>query len=316
MHPSLLSLSFSNTVPFFSPIKPAKFPFSFQSYYPNRPCRPSVRFRCSALSFVNDACLTHPKQLQKPSPAEVCRTIMELSTTGTISAIAPEGSPVGIGARFVIDTQGTPVLCLKDPGQLFNTSGPSSFHVQEQLELSRSRMRQCTLLGNLKKLDDRLQLKNLRPRWEKKFGEEMDEDLIYVITVDRVLQIEDFEEMVWITSMEYINAKPDPLRDFAVKILYEIEAKHAEDVKRLCSVYFETQFLVTDAKLAWLDRLGFDLYMYAEEGVFTARIPFPREVTDEKSVKSSFNSMFHLAWEVEKGYVPGIEKVSFLKKIR
>lgn len=73
---------------------------------------------------------------------------------------------------------------------------------------------------------------------------------------------------------------------------------------------------VTDAKLVWIDRLGFDLYIYADEGISTARVPFPREVSDEKGVKSSLNSMFHLAWEVEKGYVvPDFEKIKFVKKI-
>jgi len=77
------------------------------------------------------------------------------------------------------------------------------------------------------------------------------------------------------------------------------------------------QLQVTDTKITWIDHLGFDLYMYSDRGVFAARVPFPREVTDEKGVKSSFNSMSHLAWEIEKSFViPDFEKVKCLKKIR
>ena len=74
---------------------------------------------------------------------------------------------------------------------------------------------------------------------------------------------------------------------------------------------------VLDAKLVWVDRLGFDMRLRSpENGVFEVRIPFPREVTDEKGAKSSFNCMSQLAWEVEKNYsVPDFKKVKQLKKI-
>jgi hypothetical protein len=74
---------------------------------------------------------------------------------------------------------------------------------------------------------------------------------------------------------------------------------------------------VADVKMIWVDRLGFDLHARSAEGVFAVRVPFPREVSDEKGVKSSFNMMSHHAWEVEKSYAsPEFEKVQFLKKVR
>lgn len=74
---------------------------------------------------------------------------------------------------------------------------------------------------------------------------------------------------------------------------------------------------VTEAKMVWVDRFGFDMRLTSpQSGIFEARIPFPREVTDEKGVKSSFNGMSQLAWEVEKNYhVPDFKKVKQLKKI-
>jgi hypothetical protein len=72
-----------------------------------------------------------------------------------------------------------------------------------------------------------------------------------------------------------------------------------------------------DVKMIWVDRLGFDLHICSEEGIFAVRIPFSREVADEKAVKSSFNMMSHHAWEVERSYVaPEFEKVQLLKKVR
>ncbi|KAJ4968168.1 hypothetical protein NE237_014869 [Protea cynaroides] len=72
-----------------------------------------------------------------------------------------------------------------------------------------------------------------------------------------------------------------------------------------------------EAKLIWVNWLGFDVHLLSPEGdTFEVRVPFPREVTDEKSTKLSFNCMSQFAWAVEKNYsVPTFEKVKHLKQI-
>lgn len=74
---------------------------------------------------------------------------------------------------------------------------------------------------------------------------------------------------------------------------------------------------VCDAKMLWVDRLGFDVRFRSPlNDVFEARIPFPREVTDEKGAKSSFNCMSQFAWEVEKNFhAAEFEKVKQVKKM-
>ncbi|KAK8964600.1 hypothetical protein KSP40_PGU011712 [Platanthera guangdongensis] len=309
---SLLPVSSHIALPnFFVPNLPRR-PFQIQTEISKFSSHHFSGIQCSALSVP----IHTSKFNSKTSPAEVSRTIMELSSTGTLSAISSDGYPLGIGARFVVDAQGAPVLCLNEPRKLFAPGGSSSFHVQ--LEQSRLRMSQCTLLGNLDKLHDMLILKKLCTSWEKKFGEQVDEGLLYVIKVDRILLIEDFkEDTVWVTPKDYLNAEPDPLRNCAEKIVCEMDTKHAEDILRICNVYVDSQFQVTDAKLIWVDRLGFDLYIYSKDETCTVRIPFPREVSNEKAAKSSFNSMFHLAWEMEKGcVVKDFDKVKVLRVVR
>lgn len=70
--------------------------------------------------------------------------------------------------------------------------------------------------------------------------------------------------------------------------------------------------------MVWVDRLGFDMRLSCPlQGTFEARIPFPREVTDEKGAKSSFNCMSQLAWEVEKNFhPPDFQKVKQLKQVK
>lgn len=255
-------------------------------------------------------------QKVKPNKAEVSRTIVELSSVGTLSGFGQESWPLGVGVRFAVDNEGTPVLCLNDSINALFGGQKCSLHVQ--LQQSKLRTPQCTIQGSLQKPDDSLVLKRLCSVWKKRFGVEVDEDLMYVIAVERVLQIEDFaEDGEWVTSVEYKLANPDPLRDFAEKIVDEINAHSMEDIHRFCNVYVDTDFQVSDAKMVWVDRLGFDMRIRSlQNDVFEVRIPFPREVVDEKGVKSSFNCMSQLAWEVEKNYqIPEFEKVNQLKKI-
>lgn len=252
----------------------------------------------------------------KPSSAEVSRTIMELSSTGTLSTLTQEGWPLGIGVHFAVDSQGTPILFLNDSRRSFFADNRSTLHVQ--LEQCGLRTPQCSILGNLDKPDDKMASKRFQSIWRKKFGEEVDEDLIYIVSVERVLHMADLgEDGLWVTSTDYKMANPDPLRDFAEKLVLEINAHNSEDLYRFCNIYADLDFQVLDAKMVWVDRFGFDIRVKSTQNdVFEVRIPFPREVADEKGAKSSFNGMSQLAWEVEKNFqVPDFEKVKQVKKI-
>ncbi|XP_059641800.1 glutamyl-tRNA reductase-binding protein, chloroplastic isoform X2 [Cornus florida] len=244
--------------------------------------------KCS-VSVVSEPTQLKSTSNDKPFPAEVSRTIMELSSVATLSTLTQDGWPLGIGVRFAVDSDGTPVLCLNVSNRQFSIDRRSSLHVQK-----------------------------LHSIWKKKFEEEVDEDLIYVVAVERVLQIEDFkEDGIWVTSSDYRMANPDPLRDFAEKIVNEINIHNIEDIHRFCNIYVDLDFQVTEAKMVWVDRLGFDMRLSCpQNGIFEVRIPFPREVMDEKGAKSSFNCMSQRAWEVEKNYhAPDFKKVKQLKKI-
>ncbi|KAK3121242.1 hypothetical protein QOZ80_8BG0649190 [Eleusine coracana subsp. coracana] len=251
----------------------------------------------------------------RPSAAEVARTVVELAPSGTLSVVGSDGWPLGVGARFVSDAAGAPALCLAT-ADVAVPDARSSFHVEFQQ--SGARTPQCTVLGALTKPSDDAVLKKLSTRWQKKFGEEIDQDLLYLISVERILHMEDFnEDGMWVVPSEYTSAEPDPLRNLAESIVDEMNNKNSEDVHRIYNIYVESDVQVADVKMIWVDRLGFDLHVHSGEGIFAVRIPFSREVSDEKGFKSSFNMMAHHAWEVEKSYSsPEFEKVQFLKKVR
>ncbi|KAG2243112.1 hypothetical protein Bca52824_095045 [Brassica carinata] len=269
--------------------------------YPSRP----ISLRCS-VSTASDTPLTATNHhlsssTHKPLPAEVSRSIMELSSVGTLSTLTHDGWPLGVGVRFAVEQDGTPVLCLN---RTFSPEKRSSLHVQ--LDQCGLRTPQCTIQGSISRPGDDNSLKRLSAIWRKKFGEEVEEDSLYVVAVDRVLQMEDFMEAgVWVASSDYKNASPDPLRDVAEDIVNKINANNMEDIFRFCNVYVDLDFVVSETKMIWMDRLGFDLRVWSPRGVY-----------DMKGAKSSFNGMSQLAWEVEKSYCPAdFNKVKLLKQV-
>lgn len=266
--------------------------------------------------MVSDPSKSELSANQKPFPAEVSRTIAELASSATLSALTQDGWPLGIGVRFSVDSEGTPLLCFNDTFTNFLAETRTGLHLQ--LDQCGLRTPQCLIQGKLGKPTDKAASKKLLTLWKKKFGTEVDEDLLYTVSVERILYMEDFgEDGVWVTSMDYKSANPDPLRDFAKKLVNEINDHNSEDVLRFCNIYAQLDFQVLDAKMVWVDRLGFDVRVRSTTNdVYEVRIPFPREVTDEKGAKSSFNGMSQLAWEVEKNFqVPDFEIVKNWKKI-
>lgn len=61
---------------------------------------------------------------------------MELATVGTLSTLTQEGRPLGIGVRFAVDPEGTPVLSLNATNKHFPFDTKSSLHVQVRPSLS------------------------------------------------------------------------------------------------------------------------------------------------------------------------------------
>lgn len=287
-----------------------QFPYKSSQFKPHNTTLPTPRL-CILSSVATESITTN----NKPSPAEVCRTIMELSSVATLSTLTPHGFPLGIGVRFAVEPeQGTPILCFNP--SFYPSDSKSSLHVQ--LEQCGLRTPQCTIQGCLAKPQDASMLKKLQLIWKKRFNEDVDENLIHIVAVERILQTEDFmEDGVWFNSLDYKMAVPDPLRDSAESIIHEINTNNMEDIHRFCNIYVDLNFQVSEANMIWVDRLGFDVRLTSPQNdVFEVRIPFPREVTDEKGAKSSFNCMSQLAWEMEKHYhAQDYNKVNQLKKV-
>ncbi|PSR96235.1 Glutamyl-tRNA reductase-binding protein [Actinidia chinensis var. chinensis] len=195
------------------------------------PCRKSLiqqPLRCP-VSGPTHLELTIP---HKPLPDEVSRTIMELSSVGTLSTRTQEGWPFGLGVRFALDSEGTSIICLNASNRQFSMDRRSTLHVQ--LEQCGLRTLKCTIQGSLDKPEDEMLLK----------------------------------DGIWITSSDYKLANPAPLWEFAERIVVEISTHNMEDVCRFCNIFVDLDFEVSEAKMVWVDRLGFDMRLSSPRMAF------------------------------------------------
>jgi hypothetical protein len=86
------------------------------------------KFSLQVISTDSPSSVTESKT--KLSPAEVSRSIMDLAQAGTLSALSNDTWPLAIGARFVLDPEGAPALCLNPAHRSLAVDTRSSFHVK------------------------------------------------------------------------------------------------------------------------------------------------------------------------------------------
>ncbi|KAG6549799.1 hypothetical protein Mapa_008780 [Marchantia paleacea] len=245
----------------------------------------------------------------RPSPAEAARTIVDISNEGTLSTLTETDSwPTATAVRFALDAQGNPVFrfsssALHTRNLAFDNR--ASLHVQ--LEQPGRQKPQCTLRGRIVKAEEPDLQQKLEIAWERRFGiERAQDDAYFIMVVEQALQSQDMgEEEVWMSSDDYSSAVADPLREFAVKIVDDMNQKHWEDVRRFTNVYAGLDVEVEEVSMTWVDRLGFDLRVLTKSReMLEIRIPFVREVTDERDARSSLTMMAQIAWERERSYNP------------
>ncbi|XP_002973412.2 glutamyl-tRNA reductase-binding protein, chloroplastic [Selaginella moellendorffii] len=236
----------------------------------------------------------------RPSPAESARTLMEVCSEGTLSTLSSDGWPIGSTVQFALDVNGSPVFCLRPPtlhAKNLGDDSRSSLHAQLD---QNGRRAQCTLKGRI----SRAEKSKLDTVWERRFGEDCPEEHdLFTMNVEEVFQCQDLsEEEVWVSGVDYTGATSDPLKDYAPRIVEDMNKKNWEDILRFCRVYAHLEAEVEQASLTWVDRLGFDMRVLTRSPprIMEIRIPFEREALDERDARSLLTMMGQVAWEKER----------------
>eukprot|EP00475_Leptophrys_vorax_P035957 TRINITY_DN59971_c0_g1_i1.p1 TRINITY_DN59971_c0_g1~~TRINITY_DN59971_c0_g1_i1.p1 ORF type:complete len:367 (-),score=4.04 TRINITY_DN59971_c0_g1_i1:183-1283(-) len=287
------------------------------------------RVKCAA---ADDAAPAAPT---RPSAAQLAQTVVELSLEGTLVTIAHGGShdgeslpatwPLSSHAFFALDPEGRPIVLLKDgsraAGSLVEDS-QACLHVQ--VELPGQQKPQCALHGRLAKAADDQTVKKLEAAWRRRFPDDDGDDGalsgegLYLLDVQRVLVAADVtQEGDWISAEDFLAAEPDPLREVAAGIVADFNREHWQDLRRFPQAFAGMDVHVEDASMTWVDRLGFDLRVLARPAtrslaaaadlptrVMELRVPFPREVGEEREARSAITMMAQVAWEKERSFAP------------
>lgn len=105
----------------------------------------------------------------------------------------------------------------------------------------------------------------------------------------------------WVDANDFAHAEADPLAFDAPQIVKGINEGKGDELRRLCNVFLG---VVADrCVMTSLDRLGFDLRVWDEEGVIREyRVAFREVVANRFDVQSALVKAFQEAWERENGY--------------
>ncbi|KAI5056618.1 hypothetical protein GOP47_0028436 [Adiantum capillus-veneris] len=241
------------------------------------------------------------RELQRSRYAPLC-----VAASSVDAAASARPSPAE-AARTLADADGSPVFYL--PPSAFHShhlQGDSRCSLHIQLEQPGHRKPQCTFKGRVSRVEGAQLIQKLRTFWCRRFREEPKDDDLYLMNIESILQSLDIgEDSVLVSDVDYREASPDPLRECAAKIVEDMNRNHWEDLRRFCKVYGHLDLSVEEARLSWVDRLGFDMrVLTSSQDLVEVRIPFSREVVDERDARSSLTMMAQISWEYERNYNP------------
>lgn len=267
--------------------------------------------RASSLRIINAASADI-----RPTAAETARTIVDLVAHGTICTIGDDGIPLGTYASYVLDQFGQPIVRLRaDAVHTANLGRESrcSLFVQPG-EYPARLLARVTLIGTVEPVQEDVaaqaaELHNTLHAGGVGVDAPRPDDLYFRLNVDHcffVGQLSGESAAEVISGDEYRAAVADPLRTCAASLAAHMNTNRLEDIMRIScrqlNVAFEDMYY---AELLWIDRLGCYLKAVGQDGSSTTlRVPFPRDIDEERDARSALTMMSQVAWEAERPYVP------------
>jgi putative heme iron utilization protein len=239
----------------------------------------------------------HQQGAARISFAEEVRTLIDKSNHfGVLSTNSNnlEGYPAGSVVGFQIDSEGIP----------FFVFSSMSAHTTDILKDGRSSLTilsedfkgaaegRVVLIGDIKKCFDKEKIKQLREDYlqyhKDAFWVDFGDFTWFTMTdLKAVRFVGGFAMAGSVTPEEYSKAKPDPLAPFAKHVMSHMNDDHSESTVAMVKHYVGVD--CTGANIVSMDRLGMTVratLTMAGGGETKIRLPFPREVTERKDVKS------------------------------
>uniref|UniRef100_A0A7S0R7X6 DUF2470 domain-containing protein n=1 Tax=Pyramimonas obovata TaxID=1411642 RepID=A0A7S0R7X6_9CHLO len=244
--------------------------------------------------------------------AEVVRTVLEVSTGGTLSTISADEDkwPIGTYVRYVLDAEGLPVFKLR-PGAVHTENlavdNRCSLYVRPH-GITKTMSARATLVGKVAPVDQSSdEGKALVQAYMDRFNVCEEEVEFVRLEVDKVLYVANMcDQALPVSAEDYKAADADPLCLVAPSIMEFWNANCQDELLRTsASMSSIPEADLAAANLLWVDQFGCDAELLLSSGQReTLRIPFARAVRDERAARSALTMMGQVAWEEEKDYRP------------
>jgi hypothetical protein len=237
----------------------------------------------------------------EPTYAERARTLVHLGRTGTLSTLSAKhpGHPFGSLMPYALDGRGRPLFLISTMAMhtqnlqadrraslLVTQAGrvptPEAW-VGDPLAAGR-----VTLMGEASPLSgaDAAEARKiyLARHANAAYWVDFQDFGFYRLEVADVYFVGGFGAMDWVSALEYLAARPDPLADAAAGIIEHMNRDHADALVTFARVLAGTP--ADEAVMVSVDRLGFKLRIKSGPRMHSARIAFPREVTTVEACRA------------------------------
>jgi heme iron utilization protein len=242
-------------------------------------------------------------QLPEPTHAERVRTLMSLTSVGTLSTISRKhpGFPFGSLMPFALDSVGRSIFLISNMAMhtknLKADSRCSLFVGQAGADGDALGAARATMIGNAEPVPENdvagAREKYLARHENSRYWVDFSDFSFFRLQPIDLYYVGGFGVMGWVEAPEYEHAAPDPLADAAPGILAHMNADHVDAMILLAKTHAGIE--ATEAAMTSVDRLGFSLRLKTEGGVKGARINFPREVATPQDTRVALVEMVRQA---------------------
>jgi heme iron utilization protein len=243
----------------------------------------------------------------EPTHAERARTLLHLSSVGTLSTLSRKqpGFPFGSLMPYALDATGRPIFLISTMAmhtQNLKADPRASLFVSQAAAdgdvLGAARV---TLVGDVMQLSDtekgEVRELYLKAHPNSRYWVDFNDFAFFRLEPVDIYYVGGFGVMGWVTAADYADARPDPLADAAQGILDHMNSDHADALLLFAKVH--AQLEAEGASMTSVDRLGFHLRVQTAAGIKGARIPFLREATTPGETRSILVEMVKLARQTE-----------------
>lgn len=248
----------------------------------------------------------------EPTYAERARTLVYLGRVGSLSTLSVKhhGHPFGSVMPYALDGQGCPLFLISS--MAMHTQNLRADHRASLLVTQPARppgpeasvgdplaAGRVTLMGEVLPLTGaeaaEARTAYLARHANAAYWVDFEDFGFYRLEVANVYFVGGFASMDWVSAEEYLAARPDPLADAAAGIIEHMNRDHPDALVTFVRVLAGAA--ADEAAMVAVDRLGFKLRIKSGPRLWSARIPFPREVTTAEGSRAVLSEMLRDARE-------------------